>query len=148
MKIVSDCLIGINCNYKGESKLNQNLFEDFKKGYLFPVCPEVLGGLPIPRLPAEIRDGNGLDVLKSKAKVINSDGFDVSCYFVKGAFSVLNIAKALNTKEAILKAKSPSCGCGKIYDGTFSRTLIKGDGVTTALLKKNGIKVYTEENFK
>jgi uncharacterized protein YbbK (DUF523 family) len=148
MKIVSACLVGINCNYKSENKLNPKIYEDFEKGGLFPVCPEVFGGQPIPRPPAEIRNGTGLDVLEGKAKVINPDGSNVTSYFVKGAFEVLKIAKTIGAKEAILKARSPSCGCGKTYDGTFSGILIKGDGVTTALLKKNGIKVYTEENFR
>lgn len=148
MRIVSACLVGFPWNYKGESKTNEYLSEEFKKGKLFPVCPEVLGGQPIPRPPAEIKYGTGLDVLNSNAKVINPDGSNVTAEFVKGAFKVLEIARVIGAKEAILKTRSPSCGCGKIYNGKFSKTLIDGDGVTTALLKKNGIKVYTEENFK
>ena len=103
--------------------------------------PEVLGGLFIPSVPAEIRGGDGRDVLKGKATVINIDGIDVSCEFIKGAFETLRIAQAVGAKEALLIEKSPSCGCGKIFDGTFSDKFKGGDGVTTALLKKNGIKV-------
>jgi uncharacterized protein YbbK (DUF523 family) len=148
MKLVNACLVGINCNYVGENKLNQKLFEEFVKGNLYPVCPEVLGDLPVPRPPAEIKYGSGLDVLNNRVKVINPNGNDVSKNFIRGAYSVLQIAKAINAKEAILKSNSPSCGCGKIYDGTFSRNLVDGDGVTTALLKENGIKVFNENNFE
>jgi len=148
MKIVSACLIGINCNWKGENKLNQKIFEEFRKGNLYPICPEVLGGQPTPRLNAEIKGGTGLDVLEGRAKVVEINGKDVTERFIKGAQEVLRIAKTIGAKEAILKARSPSCGCGKTYDGTFSHSLVDGDGVTCALLRKNGIKVYTEEDFK
>jgi uncharacterized protein YbbK (DUF523 family) len=148
MKIVSACLVGINCTWKGKNNLNKKLLEEFNKGKLFPVCPEILGGQTIPRPNAEIKNGTGLDVLSGKAKVIETNGSNVTEQFIKGAHEVLKIAKSIGAKEAILKSKSPSCGSGKTYDGTFSHTLINGDGVTTALLKKNGIKVYTEENFK
>jgi uncharacterized protein YbbK (DUF523 family) len=147
MNIVSACLIGINCNYKGENKLNQRIFEEFRKGELYPVCPEVLGGLPIPRLPSETKYGTGLDVINGTAKVISKSGNDVTVSFIKGAYEVLRIAQTIGAKEAILKSRSPSCGCGKIYDGTFSDKLIDGDGVTTALLKKFGIKVITDEEI-
>jgi len=148
MKIVSACLIGINCNWKGENKLNQKIFEEFRKGNLYPICPEVLGGQPTPKLNAEIKGGTGLDVLEGRAKVVEINGKDVTERFIKGAQEVLRIAKTIGAKEAILKARSPSCGCGKTYDGTFSHSLVDGDGVTCALLRKNGIKVYTEEDFK
>lgn len=148
MKIVSACLVGINCNYKGENKLNEKLFEEFKRGNLFPVCPEVYGGQSVPRPNAEITGGTGLDVLGGRARVIESDGKDVTEQFIKGAQKVLEIAKYLGVEEAILKARSPSCGCGETYDGTFSRKLINGDGVTAALLKINRIKVFTDENYE
>ncbi len=148
MKIVSACLVGIPWNYKGESKLNQKIYEEFLKGELLAVCPEVLSGQPIPSPPAEIKYGTGLDVLDGKAKVINPDGSDITAEFLKGALAVLEIANDIGAKEAILKSKSPSCGCGKIYDGSFTDKLIPGDGVTAALLKINGIKVYTEDDFK
>jgi len=138
MILVSACLLGINCQYNGENDLTEKLLEFLKdKGKFVAVCPEVLGGLPIPRDGAEIV-GN---------KVKTAKGKDVTKQFLKGAKSVLKIAKENNVKIAILKAKSPSCGSGWIYDGTFSRNLIKGDGITAALLKKNGIKVFTEKDL-
>jgi uncharacterized protein YbbK (DUF523 family) len=104
-----------------------------------------LGGCATPRLPAEIQDGEGKDVLEGKAKVVRKDGTDVSGEFIKGAEEVLKIAKFMNINMAILKARSPSCGKGSIYDGAFSGTLKKGNGVTAELLERNGIKVVTEE---
>jgi uncharacterized protein YbbK (DUF523 family) len=85
MKLVSACLIGVNCNFEGKNWLNPLLFEEFAKGGLFPVCPEVLGGLSVPRVPAEIQGGDGSDVLNGKAKVVNMQGVDVTCQFLKGA---------------------------------------------------------------
>ncbi len=137
MKICSACLLGINCRYNGEGKLNEKVINLTKKETLIPVCPEQLGGLETPRIPAESKDG----------QIINEDGIDVSKNFQQGAEEVLKIAKLYNITEAILKQPSPSCGCGQIYDGTFSGTIIKGDGVTTKLLKENGIKVKTEEDL-
>ena len=146
MKIVSACLLGVNCNYKGKSKPDPRLLEEFGKGQLYPVCPEVMGGLDIPRPAAEIRGGAGLDVIDGRARVVNAEGDDVTNNFLGGASAVLELTRAVGADEAILKARSPSCGCGRIYDGTFSDTLIDGDGVTAALLRKNGIKVRTEED--
>ena len=137
MRIVSACLFGVKCRYDGKSKSDEKVIRLSKKEILIPVCPEQLGGLSTPREPSEKR-GN---------KVITKSGKDVTENFVKGAEEVLKLAKLLNTKEAILKQRSPSCGCGQIYDGTFSHKFIKGDGVTTALLKRNGIKVISEEDL-
>ncbi len=137
MKICSACLLGINCRYNGEGKLNEKVINLTKKEALIPVCPEQLGGLETPRIPAESKDG----------QIINENGIDVSKNFQQGAEEVFKIAKLYNITEAILKQCSPSCGCGQIYDGTFSGTIIKGDGVTTKLLKENGIKVKTEEDL-
>ncbi len=137
MKICSACLLGINCRYNGEGKLNEKVINLTKKETLIPVCPEQLGGLATPRIPAESKD----------RQIINEDGIDVSKNFQQGAEEVLKIAKLYNITETILKQCSPSCGCGQIYDGTFSGTIIKGDGVTTKLLKENGIKVKTEEDL-
>jgi uncharacterized protein YbbK (DUF523 family) len=141
MKLVSACLLGINCNFEGKNWLNPALLEEFRQGGLFPVCPEVFGGLPVPRLPAEIVGGDGADVLAGKAKVLNMDGVDVTCQFLKGAQVALKIAQSVGAKEALLIEKSPSCGCGRIFDGSFSDKFIAGDGVTAALLKKNNIHV-------
>ena len=143
MKLVSACLIGVNCNFEGKNWLNPKLLQEFEKGDLFPVCPEVFGGLTVPRVPAEIQGGDGFDVLAGKAKVVNERGVDVTSQFVVGATAALRIAQSVGAKEALLIEKSPSCGCGLIFDGTFSDKCVKGDGVTVALLKKNGIKVTT-----
>ena len=135
--LVSACLLGINCKYDGTSNKNEKVLKLAKDFILIPVCPEILGGLPTPREPAE----------QKGKKVITKSGKDVTKFFQKGAKEVLKIAKIFKIKKAILKQKSPSCGCGKIYDRTFSGRLIKGDGITTKLLKKNKIKVFTEENL-
>jgi uncharacterized protein YbbK (DUF523 family) len=136
--LVSACLLGINCKYDGTSNKNEKILKLKKNFILIPVCPEILGGLTIPREPAE----------QKGKRVITKSGKDATKYFEKGAKEVLKICKILKIKKAILKQKSPSCGCGKIYDGTFSGKLIKGEGATTKLLKKNKIKVFTEENFE
>jgi uncharacterized protein YbbK (DUF523 family) len=141
LKLVSACLLGVNCNFEAKNWLNPALLEEFKKGNLFPVCPEVLGGLPVPRVPAEIQGGTGADVIEGKAKVVNMHGEDVTEQFLKGANEALRIAQAVGAREALLIERSPSCGCGKIFDGSFKDKFIAGDGVTAALLKKNGIKV-------
>lgn len=136
--LCSACLLGINCCYDGKSKLNQKVIKMSKKEILIPVCPEQLAGLPTPREPAEQR-GN---------KVITKSGKDVTKNFKRGAKEVLKLAKLFGVKKAILKQKSPSCGCGEIYDGSFSNRVIRGDGVTTALLKRSGIKVVSEGDLK
>jgi uncharacterized protein YbbK (DUF523 family) len=143
MKLISACLLGINCNFEAGNWLNSKLYEELREGNLFPICPEVLGGLPSPRVPAEIQNGTGLDVLNGKAKVVNMKGDDVTKEFLKGANETLRIAKALGAEEALLTEKSPSCGCGKIFDGSFSNKFADGEGVTAALLKKNGVKVVS-----
>jgi uncharacterized protein YbbK (DUF523 family) len=141
MKLVSACLIGVNCNFKAQNWLNPKLCAAFLKGDYFPVCPEVLGGLTVPRVPAEIVGGDGADVLDGKAKVLNLDGADVTEQFLKGAYVTLEIARSVGADEAALIEKSPSCGCGEIFDGTFKEKFKKGDGVTVALLKRNGLNV-------
>jgi uncharacterized protein YbbK (DUF523 family) len=138
MKLVSACLIGINCRYNGKSNLNKKCLKLFKKGKLIPVCPEQLGGLSIPRESAEIQ---------KTGRVLTKKGKDVTKNFTKGARETFKIAKALKIKIAVFKAKSPSCGLGLIYDGSFSGKLRKGDGITTALLKRNGIQVITERDL-
>jgi len=138
MKLVSACLLGVKCRYDGKSKPHKGVMRLLKKGALVPVCPEEIGGLKIPRSPAE-RKGN---------RVISKSGKDVTENFKKGAEAVLKIAKKLGIKEAILKQKSASCGSGKIYDGNFKGKIIKGDGIATELLRKNGITVISEEEIK
>lgn len=147
MKIVSACLCGINCAWNGKSKVSPKVLELIKSGELIPVCPEQLGGLSTPRIPQEIQGCSGENVLANRCKVMNKNGEDVTAQFIRGAEEALKIAKLTGATEFIAKSKSPSCGCGSTYDGTFSGTLIEGDGVTTALLKQNGIKVKSEEDL-
>lgn len=145
MIVISACLCGVNCKYNGENNLNEETLTLLKEGKAVLICPEQLGGLNTPRIPCEIVGGDGADVFDGKAKVVNSRGEDSTEEFVKGAYEALKIAKAVGAKSAILKSKSPSCGYGKIYDGSFTGKKIVGNGVTAELFLKNGIKVYTEE---
>lgn len=147
MRLCSACLLGVRCRYDGKSKPNEKVLSLLKKELLIPVCPEQLGGQSTPRKDAEIKGGDGSGVLDKIAQVIDSDCIDVTHNFTGGAEEVLRIAKLLDIKEAILKQRSPSCGSGQIYDGTFSKKLVEGDGVTAALLKRNGIKVIFEEEL-
>jgi uncharacterized protein YbbK (DUF523 family) len=118
------------------------------QGDVLPVCPEVLGGLPIPRPPAEIQGGDGDDVLEGRVRVVNTEGKDVTAEFLAGAQKALRVARRWDIKGAILKAQSPSCGVGQIYNGSFSGHLVEGDGVTVALLKREGIIVKSEEDWE
>lgn len=136
--IVSACLLGERCRYDGESKPCHNLDMLKDKYNLIGVCPEVMGGLETPRNPSEICGD----------KVVDKYGNDNTAAYLKGAEETLLIAKQNNCKRAILKAKSPSCGKGEIYDGTFSKRLVKGNGVTAKMLIENGIKVLTEDEIK
>jgi uncharacterized protein YbbK (DUF523 family) len=137
-KLMSACLLGIKCRWDAKFKPCEKAIELFKKGNIIPVCPEQLGGLPTPRIPQEVqKDG----------RVLNKEGEDVTGKFKKGAEETLKIAQLLGIKEFIGKSKSPSCGFGKTYDGTFSDILIKGNGITADLLSKNGIKVITEKDL-
>ena len=147
MKLISACLCGFRCKYHGGHNLVDECLDLLSSGNVIPVCPEQLGGLPTPRSSCEIRGGSGADVLSGHARVFSKDGQDVTEYFVRGAQEVLKMAQILNINEAILKSRSPSCGAGVIYDGSFSGCLIAGDGVTSALLKANGIKITDELEF-
>ena len=137
--LISACLAGINCKFNGENNLLDSgiLDEISKKYHLLFVCPEVFGGLGTPREPAEMK--NGLVVTKT-AK-------DVSENFINGAEICLKIAKLNGCKKAILKARSPSCGSGQIYDGSFTKKLIFGDGIAAKMLKENGILVFSEDEI-
>lgn len=136
--LVSACLLGIGCKYSGRDNLRPELLEQLRRAghTLIPVCPEIYGGLPTPRPPAERRNG----------RVMTEAGADVTAQYRKGAEAALELYRRCGCEAALLKAKSPSCGSGVIYDGTFSHTKIAGDGVTAELLKSNGIPVYTEED--
>jgi len=149
MMIVSACLCGINCKYNGGNNLDERLLKLLKEGKIIPVCPEQLGGQETPRAPHEIVNGNGLDVLEGKARILGPEkNDDQTSSFLKGAYETLKIAEAVGASIAILKARSPSCGVGIIYDGTFSGTRRDGNGVTAQLLISKGIKVFTEENLE
>lgn len=145
MILVSGCLCGINCKYDGKNNLNEKVLKLMKEGKAIPVCPEQLGGQATPRPPHEIIGGDGAGVLQGTCTVDGPKGNDdVSMKFIRGAEETLKIAKELNVNIAILKARSPSCGKGIIYDGTFSGGKRPGNGVTAELLIRNNIKVYTE----
>ena len=135
--LVSACLAGVNCKYTGGNNANEKIIKLIEEGNAILVCPEQLGGLTTPRESAE----------RCNDKVITESGEDVTQGFAKGAEEVLALAKTFTIKKAILKSKSPSCGCGKIYDGTFTHTLIDGDGITAELLKRNGIEVISSDEF-
>lgn len=135
--LVSACLLGANCKYSGGNNLCPEL-EGLKERYqLIPICPEQLGGLPTPRPPAECQGD----------RVINKEGRDVTDEFQKGAEEALKLGQYFGCNKAILKSRSPSCGCGTIYDGTFTGTLVPGDGITAKLLRCNGFSLYSEENI-
>ncbi len=147
MILISACLCGINCKYNGKNNSNPVFEAMLARSEVLPVCPEQLGGLPTPRPACEIVGGTGIEVLEGKARVISNDKQNLSDAFIKGAEEVLHIVKNAGIKGAIFQSRSPSCGCGHIYDGTFSSHLIPGDGVTSALLRKHGIKVINEADF-
>lgn len=145
MRLISACLLGIRCAWSGDDRYRREKYVQLAKvEALIPVCPEQLGGLPTPRTPQEIQGGTGDEVLDGKSKVISKDGVDVTIGFIRGAEETLRIAKQFNAHEFIAKSRSPSCGCGHIYDGSFSGRLIDGDGVTVALLKRNRIRIIPE----
>lgn len=143
---ISKCLLGVPCRYNGQSKNPISCASDFMEENSF--CPECMGGLEIPREPCEIVGGNGSDVLCGRARVISKDGKDRTAQYIQGAYETLLFIKERGIKNVVLKAKSPSCGCGMIYDGTFTGKLVEGDGVTAALLKQHGIRVITEQDLK
>ena len=135
--LVSACLLGVCCRYDGESKPCDEVIALRDRFTMIPICPEVDGGLPTPRTPSE-RVGD---------KVLMKDGRDVTKNYNDGAAQALEKAQLYGCKAAILKARSPSCGSGLVYDGSFTGTLVEGDGVAAELLGKNGIKVFSEENI-
>ncbi len=141
MDIASACLVGHKCRYNGEASEDAKIKEMYEQGLVKAVCPELLAKLPVPRAASEVVGGGGEDVLAGRARVMAQDGADITQEFMEGAQMTLEIAKQCGAKRAYLKSKSPSCGCGSIYDGTFSGKMKAGDGVTSVLLKKHGIEV-------
>lgn len=135
--LISACLMGVNCRYDGTGKVHEALEQLMKTHELIPICPEQLGGLPTPRKPVE-RVGD---------RVLTADGEDFTKQFERGANEVLALANLYQCDTVILKEKSPSCGYGTIYDGSFSGTLTAGDGVTAELLLQHGIRVIGESQL-
>ena len=135
--LISACLLGCACRYDGKSKPHTAVERLMKKYTLIPVCPEIYGGLPTPRPASEI----------CGTRVVNREGADVTEAYLRGAEETLRIAKLYGCTSAVLKAKSPSCGKGKVYDGTFGGVLTEGDGITVALLLEHGISVFTEDEI-
>lgn len=137
MIAVSACLAGVCCRYDGKSNANEKIVEMVRKKEAILICPEQLGGLTTPRYPCEIVN----------EKVINSEGEDKTDEFRRGAEEALKICQLYGIKKAILKAKSPSCGFGKVYDGNFQKKLVTGMGVTAKLFIENGIEVVDETAY-
>jgi len=135
--LISACLLGMRVRYDGKSKVNEAAVDLLKEHHLVPVCAEVMGGLPTPRVPAE-RVGE---------RVINWEGTDVTCQYERGAEEIVRLAKMYGCTLAILKERSPSCGHGAIYDGTFTGTLTEGNGVLAQRLIEAGVRVIGESEI-
>lgn len=139
MKVgVSACLVGKNTKYDGGNNYNKYVLEYLKDKEVVLICPEVFGGLPTPRIPSE----------QTNDKVINSNNEDVTKQFVDGANEALKRLQQQNVNVVILKERSPSCGYKKVYDGTFSKTIIDGNGVFAKLAIENGFIIYTESDIE
>ncbi len=141
MIVVSACLVGINCRYDGGNQSNARVRRLLKGKKFVPLCPEQLGGLPTPRSPSQIARGNGSEVIAHCSQVISFEGKDITRQFLKGAREALKITKLSGAARAILKDRSPACGVNYIYHG---KKLVKGIGVFTALLLREGIEVRDE----
>ncbi len=137
MILVSKCLLGFPCKYNGGSNLNEAVIAFLKDKEYIAVCPEQLGGLPTPRIPSEI----------SGDRVINEEGIDVTLNYHEGAKKAMMMADGKHIEMAILKSNSPSCGKDHVYDGTFTHTLVLGDGIFVQYLKEKNIPVYTEKEI-
>lgn len=135
--LVSACLLGVPCNHRGQASPSADVQALAAEARLVPVCPETVGGLPTPRPAAEVQpDG----------RVRTSDGTDVTEAYERGAAATVRLAAAVGASDAVLKARSPSCGCHEVYDGTFSRTRVPGEGVTAGALRQAGVRVRSEED--
>ena len=143
--LVSRCLLGHRVRYDGGASGPFDQLASWQaEGRVVALCPEVAGGLPTPRSPAEIPGGQGAEVLDGSARVLTREGQDVSGEFLDGARQALALAQKHGVRIAVLKAQSPSCGNLLTYDGTFSGTKVAGEGVTTALLRRHGVQVFSE----
>lgn len=146
MILVSSCLAGMKVRYNGTDCLDETIQKWIDDHQAIAVCPELLGGFSTPREPAEIVGGDGEDVLAGKARVINRLGLDVTDMYIKGAYKTLEQARKVSATLVVLKENSPSCGSTMIYNGQFKGEKIAGNGVTAALLKRNGIVVISEND--
>lgn len=149
--LISACLLGVNCNYKGSCSYdfskNNCFWSSINRKYnIIPICPEQLGGLSTPRIPSELQD-SAANIESGKGRIVNKKGLDVTKNFVNGANEVLRLSKMYNVHFAVLKSKSPSCGTKTVYDGTFSGVLIDGLGYTAYLLRKSKVTIYDEYEF-
>ena len=144
--LVSACLVGLRTRLDGSARSFPGVTALASRFCLIPVCPEQLGGLATPRAGAEICGGSGDHVLSGSARVMTAEGHDVTEAFLRGAAEVLAVARLTGADTAVLKARSPSCGVGTTYDGTFSHRLQPGSGVAAALLHDSGIALFTEED--
>ncbi|MCW9053580.1 MAG: DUF523 domain-containing protein [Motiliproteus sp.] len=144
--LISSCLLGQQVRYDGKDANYPHpiLMRWVEQQRLIPICPEMSGGLPCPRPPAEIQGGQGLQVLEAKSQVLTESGEEVTPQFLRGAQNALGLCQQHDIKMAILKARSPSCGSSSTYDGSFTGKQVKGQGVTAALLMRSGIKVFDE----
>ena len=144
--LLSTCLLGHPVRYDGKSKtlLDSTLDQLLARDRVIGFCPEIAGGLPVPRAAAEIHAGDGTDVIAKRARVKTQDGTDVSEYFLSGARLALALCQQHNIMVAVLTESSPSCGSNQIYDGSFTGNPIPGSGVTAALLKQHGVKVFNQ----
>ena len=148
MILVSACLLGLNTRYDGGENGHFLLKKYSQKGKFIPICPEQLGGMATPRPPAEIIGATGIQVLRKEAPVKTKEGVDVTELFLQGAREVEHLIELMPIKAAILKERSPSCGVGQIYDGTFANKKIEGMGVTAAILAQKKIPIYSEEDIR
>lgn len=144
--LISACLAGLNVRYNGTNCIDDRVQKLVLEKKAITVCPELMGGFSTPREPAEIVGGNGEDVLDGKASVIEKSGRDVTELYIKGAYATLQKALEVGATQVVLKENSPSCGSAAIYNGEFNGMKIVGEGVTTALLRRNNIVVLSEED--
>ena len=142
MVAVSSCLVGVKCRYNGKDSYNPLILESLGANYVV-VCPEILAGFGTPRAACEIVGGSGEDVLVGDARVVDKRGADITEAMINGARSALRICIAGGVSKAYLQSRSPTCGCGEIYDGSFSNALRPGNGIFAALLKQRGIEVIS-----
>lgn len=143
--LVSACLLGLPTAYNGRGYPVAELVRLAALGRAIPVCPEVVGGLSVPRPPAEIVGGSGGDVLDGRTRVLTATGEDVTETYIRGAEAALALVRRYGIRLAVMKARSPSCSPSGIYDGTHTRRLVPGEGVTVALLRRKGVRVISEE---